>query len=181
MPATFVTTADACDREAAWLVRPGTPQDGLPSLLKVNGGPWDRIQAYVPRTPAARQGQVWVTRTDLSLERFGHVRTLAAYDFLLKCRWPLSNGAGNAEADQRAFDVAIHLLVMRIRGVGPNQPGGADKTHGGAFLQVAEGSEFTHTTPGVRVHFVDADQTITAGLDFMATVMYAADDRDFND
>lgn len=181
MPATFITSADAVDRETAWLNLPGTTQDGLPSLLKLNGGPWDAIQAYNPRTPAARKAQVFVTRTDLAVERLAHVRSIFAYDFLLKCRWPLSNGAGNAESDQRAFDVAIHLLCMRIRGVGPNQPGGSDKTHNGAFLQVAEGSDVTRTTPGIRVHFVDAEQTITSGLDFMATIMYAADDRDFND
>lgn len=181
MPGTFVTSADACDREAGWLSLPGNAQDGLPSLLVVDGGPWDVIQAYQPRTPAARKAQVFVTRLDMSLERFGHVRSIFAYDFVLKLRWPLSSGSGNAESDQRAFDAAVHLLCMRIRGVGPNQPGGADKTHGGAFLQAAEGSDVSHTMPGVRVHFVDAEQTITAGLDFQATVMYAADDRDFND
>jgi hypothetical protein len=181
MPGTFVTSADACDREAAWLSLPGTAQDGLPSLLVANGGPWDVVQAYQPRTPAARKGQVFVVRTNLQVERFGHVRTMFAYDFELKCRWPLSSGSGNAESDQRSFDVAIHKLCMRIRGVGPNQPGGADKTHNGAFLQVAEGSEMTHTVPGIRVHFVDPEQTITAGLDFQASVMYSADDRDFND
>lgn len=181
MPATFITSADACDREAAWLSLPGTVQDGLPSLLVIDGGPWDVVQAYVPRTPAARKGQVFVTRSEMVLERLAHVRSIFAYDFVLKLRWPLSNGAGNAESDQRAFDVAIHQLCMRIRGIGPNQPGGSDKTHNGAFLQVAEGSEVAHTMPGVRVHFVDPEQTITSGVDFQATVMYAADDRDFND
>lgn len=181
MPATFVTSADACDREAAWLSLPGTPQDGLPSLLKMDGGSWDVIQAYQPRTPATRKAQIWVVRSNIQIERFGHVRTMFTYDFDLRLRWPLSNGAGNAESDQRAFDAAVHDLCMRIRGVGPNQPGGSDKTHGGAFLQVAEGSEMTHTVPGVRIHFTDPEQTITSGLDFQASVMYAADDRDFND
>lgn len=181
MPGTFVTSADACDRETAWLTLPGTAVDGLPSLLVVDGGPWDVIQAYTPRTPAQRKAQVWVTRTDFRVERFGHVRSIFGYDFLLKLWWPLSSGTGSAEADQRAFDVAIHLLCMRIRGVGPNQPGGSDKTHGGAFLQVAEGSDVTRTMPGVHVHMDDAEQTITSGVWFRATVQYAADDRDFND
>lgn len=181
MPATFITSSDACDREAAWLSLPGTAADGLPSLLVIDGGPWDVVQAYVPRTPAVRKGQVFVTRSTMVLERLANVRSIFAYDFVLKLRWPLSNGAGNAESDQRAFDVAIHQLCMRIRGIGPNQPGGSDKTHNGAFLQVAEGSEVTHTMPGIRVQFVDPEQTITSGVDFQATVMYAADDRDFND
>jgi hypothetical protein len=181
MPATFVTSADACDREAAWLSLPGTAQDGLPSLLVIDGGPWDVIQAYQPRTPAMRKSQVFVMRSEMVLERFGHVRSVFGYDFVLKLRWPLSSGAGNAESDQRAFDVAVNALVLRIRGVGPNQPGGANKTHNGAFMQVAEGSEVTRMMPGVRVHFVDPEQTITANADFQATVMYAADDPDFND
>lgn len=181
MPGVFVTSADACDREAAWLSLPGTAADGLPSLLVVDGGPWDVIQAYQPRTPAARKGQVFVIRNEMMLERFGAVRSIFGYDFVLKLRWPLSNGAGNAETDQRAFDVAVHQLCMRIRGIGPNQAGGSDKTHNGAFMQVAEGSNVTHSMPGVRVHFVDPEQTITSAMDFQATIMYAADDRDFND
>ncbi len=181
MAGTFITSADACDREAAWLSLPGTVADGLPSLLVMDGGPWDVIQAYQPRTPAVRKAQVFVTRTDLSLERFGAVRSIFGYEFVLKLRWPLSSGSGNAESDQRAFDVAVNALALRIRGVGPNQPGGSDKTHGGAFMQVAEGSETTHAMPGIRVHFEDVEQTITASVDFRATVMYAADDRDFND
>lgn len=181
MPAIFVTSADACDREAAWLSLPGTVADGLPSLLVPNGGPWDAIQAYQPRTPATRKGRVYVTRTNMQVQRFGHVRTMFVYDFMLKCRWPLSSGTGNAEEDQRAFDVALHMLCMRIRGVGPNRPGGSDKTHNGAFMQVAEGSEMTHTVPGIRVHFTDPEQTITSRVDFEASVIYAADDRDFND
>lgn len=181
MSGTFRTSADAPDREATWLSLPGTTNDGLPSLLTVDGGPWDVVQAYSMRTPATRKPQVWVTRSDTHLERFGHVRSIFGYEFLLKLWWPLSSGTGSAEADQRAFDVAIHLLVMRIRGVGPNQPGGADKTHGGAFLQAAEGSDVTHTSPGVHVHYQDAEQSMNEGLWFRAEITYSADDRDLND
>lgn len=181
MPGTFRTSADACDREAAWLSLPGTALDGLPSLLVADGGPWDVIQAYVPRTPGNRKAQVWVTRSDMMLERFGNVRSIFGYEFVLKLRWPLSSQTGNAESDQRAFDAAIQGLAMRIRGVGPNQPGGADKTHGGAFLQAAEGSPVTGTAAGVHVHFDDPEQTMVEGIDFRATVTYSVDDRDFND
>jgi hypothetical protein len=139
------------------------------------------VQAYLPRTPAQRKSQIYVTRQGINVERYGFNRTIAAYDFALRLRWPMSNQSGNAENDQRAFDVAINALLMRIRGVGMNQPGGADKTHGGAFLQAAEGSSVTGTRGGIRVEFVEADTTITAGLDFQATVLYAADDRDFTD
>lgn len=181
MPGSFVTSADACDREAAWLSAPGTVQNGLPSLLTVDGGPWEVIQAYVPRTPAMRKSQVWVTRQMFRAERWANVRTLLGYHFVLKLTWPLSSGSGNAEADQRAFDVAINSLLLRVRGVGPNQPGGADKTHGGAFMQVAEGSSVTGTQSGIQVDYVDPEQTMTAGVDFRATVIYSADDPDMND
>lgn len=181
MPGTFMTSADAVDREATWLALPGTATDGLPSLLVVDGGPWDVVQAYQPRTPAMRKAQVFVLRTDTRVERFGHIRSIFGYEFMLRVLWPLSNQAGNAEADQRAFDVAMHMLCLRIRGVGPNQPGGADKTHGGAFLQAAEGSDITRTLPGIHVHYEDPEQTMANGIDFRATVTYSADDRDFND
>ena len=181
MPGTFVTSADAPDREATWLTLPGTATDGLPSLLVADGGPWEVIQAYAIRTPATRKSQVWVTRSDTHLERLANVRSIFGYEFLLKLWWPLSSGQGSAEADQRAFDVAIHQLCMRIRGVGPNQPGGADKTHGGAFLQAAEGSHYTGTTAGIHVHYQDAEQSINEGLWFRAEITYSADDRDFND
>jgi len=181
MPGTFRTTADACDREALWLSLPGTAADGLPSLMTVDGGPWDVVQAYVPRTPANRKTQIYVVRSTVHVERFGFNRTIAAYDMSLKLRWPLSSGAGNAESDQRAFDVAVNALLLRIRGIGMNQPGGADKTHGGAFLQAAEGSQVTGTRGGIHVEYVDPEATIVSGLDFQATVTYSIDDRDFTD
>lgn len=181
MAGTFRTSADACDRETAWLNLPGTVADGLPSLMVVDGGPWDVCQAYIPRTPAMRKSQIFVTRSSIHVERWGFNRTIMGYDMVLKLRWPLSNGAGNAETDQRAFDVAINMLLLRIRGIGANQPGFADKTHNGAFLQVAEGSEVTATRSGIHVEYVDPEHTITAGVDFQATVTYSADDRDFTD
>ena len=134
MPGQFVTSADACDREAAWLSTPGTADDGLPSLLVADGGPWEVIQAYYPRTPAIRKSQCYVIRTGIHVERFGFNRTIMGYDFALKLRWPLSSGRGSAEDDQRAFDVAVNSLLLRIRGIPIGRPIPADKTHGGAFL-----------------------------------------------
>lgn len=182
MPGTFMTSADAIDREASWLSLPGTANDGLPSLLVVDGGPWDVVQAYTNRTPSQRKSWVFVNRSDIHVERFGHVRTIMGYEFMLRLLWPLSSAqVSNAENDQRAFDVAINMLLLRIRGVGPNQPGGSDKTHNGAFLQVAEGSDVTHTSSGIHVRYEDPELTMTNGSCFRATVSYSADDRDFND
>lgn len=181
MPGAFVTSADACDREAAWLALPGSSDDQLPSLLTVDGGPWDIVQAYQRRTPPTRTSAVFVARSDIHLERFGHQRSIFGYNFVLKLWWPMSSSQGSAEGDQRAFDVAVHALCMRIRGIAPNTPHGMDKTHNGAFMQVAEGSNVTATMPGVHVHFEDAEETLNGGSWFRATAMYMADDRDFND
>ena len=181
MPGTFVTSADAVDREAQWLATPGNANDQLPTLLTKDGGPWEIIQPYWARTPNNRKTRVYVLRSDINVMRYASIRTIFGYEFSLRAFWPLSSGAGVAEDDQRAFDVAIHMLLMRVRGVNPNAPLGADKTHGGRFLQVAEGSDITHTTPGVRVHFEDPQHTIEDGVEFQATITYAADDRDFND
>ena len=46
-----MSTADAVDREAAWLATSG---DGLPALLVTAGGPFGVVQAYWPRTPGKR-------------------------------------------------------------------------------------------------------------------------------
>ena len=179
MPPVYVTTADAVDRETAWL---STSGDGLPALLADAGGAWDLVQAYQPRTPAQRKNQIWVLRRTLrmtrDLDRFAMVRKMPKYGFRLRCWWTLSNGAGSAETDQRAFDAAINDLVTRINGFGPDgspaQPGVADKTHGGRFLSVAE-------NPGdVDVAFTDPDTTLMPSAAFAAEVTYWADDPDFN-
>lgn len=169
MPATFQTTADAVDRETAWLTR----TDSLPPLLVDSGGKWDLVQAYVPRTPAKRKNQIWVTRSSLRMARFALIRKQASYGFRLRCWWTLSSGQGSAEADQRAFDAAINDVLMRINGIGPDGQV-ADKTHNIAFKSVAE-------DPGlIDVQFMEADRTILPTADFYAEITYSADDPEFN-
>jgi hypothetical protein len=170
----FVTTADACDRESAFL---NLTTDGLPVLLASAGGKWDLIQAYVPRTPAARKNQIWVTRSDFILERTANQRSMPTYAIELRLLWTLSSGIGSGEADQRAFDVAINDVVMRVRGTPPGFAGGIgmDKTHGGAFLSAAENPS------RVIVHYTPADMTVVNGAFFEARITYAVDDFDFND
>jgi hypothetical protein len=174
MPAVFVTTADAVDREAAWLNRSG---DGLPALVG-SGGKWDLIQAYAPRTPAKRKNQIWVLRSRLRMARFAMVRKQPTYAFRLRCWWTVSSAQGSAESDQRAFDAAIDDVLARINGFGPAgspaQPGVADKTHGIAFKSVAE-------DPGeIDVVFTEPDKTIVADASLYAEIIYAADDPDFD-
>lgn len=160
-----MSTADAVDREVAWLTTSG---DGLPALLATAGGPWGLVQAYWPRTPGKRTGgQCYVLRRHIHRERFANQRTQDKYEFLLKLVWPLSSGTGNAEADQRAFDAAVNTLLTRIGG-----PVG-DKTHGGRFLSVGENPHYTD------VQFDDPEHTQPPLAIYTATVTYHADDFEF--
>lgn len=163
-------TATAVDREAAWL---STSGDGLPALLKADGGPFDVVQAYWPGNRMATQKTgVYVLRTHLDDNHPMSQRYRPMYLFRLKVVWPVKAATAElAEQEQRALDVAIGFLLQRIRG-----PLG-DKTHGARFLSVGE-------TPGETssaVDFDDPEQTIPANKELRATVMYYADDIEFND
>ena len=163
-----MSTADAVARETAWLATFG---DGLPALLSGQGGPWDVIQAYMPRTPIAQQTQIYVLRRKLSTGRFAQQRRMASYSFHLSCVWPIgatTTGPGLAEAEQQAFDVAIGLLVQRIEDTV------TDHTHGGRFLSVAETPEGTT----VDVEYADPATAIPTGY-LTAAVTYTADDQDY--
>lgn len=157
-----MSTADAVDREVAWLTSSG---DGLPALLVSAGGPWDNVQAYQPRTPGKRASNLYVLRRQIHEKRFANVRRMASYEFVLKAIWPLSNGQGIAEAEQRAFDEALDLVLTRIGGLV------GDKSHGGRFLSVAENPEW------VNVRFTDPEQTLPQG-EFHAEITYYADDTE---
>lgn len=155
-----MSTADAVDRETAWLATVG---DTLPALLASAGGPFDVVQAYQPRTPNRRQKNLFVLRQQLHDKRFAHPRRMSDYQFLLRIWWPLSSGAGSAEADQRSLDAAVDLVLTRIAGfVG-------DKSHGGRFRSVAE------DPAEVTVRFDDPERTMPEAV-FTAEITYYADD-----
>lgn len=159
------TTADAVDREAAWLATSG---DGLPGLLKGAGGPFDVVQAYWPRTQRSQQRGVYVLRRDILDDRFAAIQRLPQHQFVVRVVWPILASTGAAEEEQRALDAAVELLLKRIRG--PM----LDKSHGGRFLSVAE------NPAAIRVVFGDPEQTIPLkALD--AQVSYTADDLTIND
>jgi len=161
-----MSTADAVIREAAWL---STSGDGLPGLLSEVGGPWDIINAYWSRTPSYRINGIYVLRSQLADVRISNQRKRPAHKFRLKLIWVVGStttSAGIAETEQLAFDVAVNLLIHRIRGTL------GDKTHGGAFLSVGE-------TPGrnpeIIVDFDPPETTIDRGF-LSGTVVYSADD-----
>ena len=156
-------------REAAWLT---TSTDSLPSLLAVNGGPWDVIQAFWTRTPITQQTQCYVMSLAISDERVANIRIRPTYEFTLELHWPVvMTGTPLAEAEQQAFKNAIDLLIQRIRG-----PLG-DKTHGGAFRQRGE----VPREPGVHVVIEHPGQTVPASKELRAVVTYFADDYEIND
>jgi hypothetical protein len=166
---TYTGTAGAVAREVAWLTTSG---DGLPALLTADGGPWQNIQAYWPRTPATQQTSVYVLRSSWSDDRASNARIRPTYEFTLKLVWPIRRSvAPLAEGEQQALDNAIDLLIQRIRG--PM----FDKTHGGAFLSVGEAPR----SPGVRITFDDPEVTIDAAKTLRATVSYFADDYEVQD
>ncbi|MFD0405618.1 hypothetical protein [Kitasatospora sp. NPDC127116] len=156
-----MSTADAVDREVAWLTSYG---DGLPALLTANGGQWQTVQAYMPRTPGRRGSNIYVLRRSIREERFANVRRMPTYEFLLRLVWPLSSGSGNSEADQRAFDAAVDDVLTRIGGF----PG--DKSHGGRFRSVAESPRW------IDVRFADPAITVPSEVEFHAEITYSADD-----
>jgi len=167
VPAVFITTADAVDRETAWLRTSG---DGLPALLADDGGHFDLVEPYLLRTPARRKNRLYVLRPKFRIERFGSQRRIPHYDMELLAIWTLSNGTGDFQADQRAFDVALNDVVARIGGFGPPH---MDKTHGGAFMSAAE-------DPGlIEVQITPYDMP-TPGLEIEAHITYTVDDPDFN-
>jgi hypothetical protein len=158
-----VSTADAVDRETAWLTTVG---DSLPALQTSQGGPFDTVQPYWRRTPAGRTTQLYVIRKTIREERLANVRVMPRYQFELRIVWPQSSSTGAAENPQRALDAAVDLVLQRIRGF----PG--DKSHGGRFRSVAENPR------EVTVDFADPVRSIDARADLEATVVYWADDTE---
>lgn len=164
-----MSTADAVAREAAWLNT--STADGLPLLPTSAGGPWDVIQAYMPRTPIAQKTQIYVLRRKLITTRFAQQRRLATHHLHLTCMWPIgatSTASGIAETEQQNFDTALALLVQRI------EDAVSDKTHGGRFMSVAEAPNGT----AIDVDITDPAQAIPTGY-LTASVTYSADDPDY--
>lgn len=162
--------AGAVDREAAWLAA-FNPADGLPPLLAVNGGPFEIVQAYWPRTPSYEKTGLYVLRPSFDEERVAGIRIRDTYMFRVKFVWPVRSAAtGIAETEQRNLDAAIALLFQRIRGLT------GDKTHGGAFLSAGE----VPRMPGPHCETDDPEVTIPQLKSLRGIVTYPADDFEIN-
>jgi hypothetical protein len=161
-----VSSSDAVDREVAWL----TTVDTLPALQATDGGPWDIVQAYWPRSLQTRKSGIYVLRTAVDEARFANQRKMQHHAFRAKLWWPIggtTTGIDIAEDEQRAFDSAISLLLSRIRGTV------FDHTHG-SFLSVAEDGG------RISVRFADPEQTTgSSPACLRGEVTWSADDRDF--
>lgn len=163
-----MSLADAVTREAAWLTTFG---DGLPALLTANGGPFDVVQAYAPRTPATRQTQLYLLRRRVVTSRFSQQRRLATHTFQATISWPIgqsTTSVGIAETEQQNLDNAIELLIQRLEGFVD------DKSHGGRFMSVGEAPNGTQ----FAVQYSDPLPGIAGAL-LTASVTYTADDKDY--
>lgn len=167
-----MSSADAVARETAWLAD-FSEADGLPGLLKAYGGPFDVVQAYVPRTGAQRQARLYVVRSQLRVERFGFNRKINHHTFMLRLYWPQSSPTGQAESVQADFDEAVDLVIQRINGPLAFVNGVLDKTHGARFMSVAE------NPTDIDVQFADPEASIQAQAGLTATITYQADDEDY--
>jgi hypothetical protein len=156
-----VSTADAVTREVAWLCTSG---DSLPALLKAQGGPFDVVQGYWPRTAPKNTRALYLVRTLIHDQRSANVRSMATYTFAARLLWPMLSSAGNAEAEQQALDNAIDKVIGRVQG--PL----FDKTHGNRFLSVAENPAY------ITVQITDPEQALGTDRVLRAEVGYSADD-----
>lgn len=158
-------SADAVDRETAWL---NTTGDGLPPLPADFGGRWDLVQAYWPRIQNTEKRAIYVMRQRLAQPRFANQRVMTGYAFRLRLWWPILAPDGNVEDEQRNLDAACDDLLVRI--TGPM----LDKTHGGRFLSVAENPR------ELTIDFADPAESLLNYNALIADCMYAADDRELN-
>lgn len=156
-----LTTADAVDRETAWLRTSG---DGLPALLESAGGPFTVVQAYLQRVVPAEARSLYVMRRTFRDVRIGSQRRLTRHSMLLRIAWPAVDGDGAVEADQRQLDQAVDKVVQRVRGTL------GDKTHGGRFLSVAEGPDDLTAT------WTDPARTLPDMGVLLVDITYSADD-----
>ena len=161
-----MSTATAVAREAAWLA---ITNDALPVLI-APGGPWEIVQGFWPGAKLRTQKTgIYVDARQLDDPRVSNQRIRPQYQFTLKLVWPIRTPvAPIAETEQQNLSGAVDLLLQRIRG-----PVG-DKTHGGAFLSVAENPR------AVQVTWSDPELTIPDQKALRITVSYRADDLEIN-
>lgn len=167
-----MSSADAVQREADWLsgaaITSGTTGQTLPALVVAQGGLWDVVQAYVPRTSKTTVNRIYVTRARLQSHRVAMQRVRNSHDFRLKLYWKIGSttqAVDIAEQEQQALDNAVEDLLLRIRAFRD------DHTHGGRFLSVAEADGRAE----IDVQYGDPEVDIPAGI-LTASVTYSADD-----
>lgn len=160
-----MSTPSAVDRETAWLQTTG---DSLPSLLTANGGPWQTINGYRPRTPATRQTAIYLLRTGFHDVRVANQRRRRTHDIRANLVWPIgatTTGVDIWETEQRALDTAVDLLLTRVMDLV------GDHTHGGRFLSAAE------VPDRITATFEDPERTATMNpAVLLATVTWSCDD-----
>jgi hypothetical protein len=161
-----VSTADAVAREAGWLA---TSTDALPALL-APAGPFEVVQGYWPAAKLRTKATgLYVEARATDDNRASNQRIRPQYQFTLRIIWPVrATTPPIAETEQQNLDNAIDLVLQRIRG-----PVG-DKTHGGAFLSVAENPRTVTVSRGDPAVTIPEDGALTC------LITYRCDDYELN-
>lgn len=159
---------DAVAREVAWLTA-DLSAFSIGPLLDDQGGPFAVIKGFGRSAKARVQGRtLFVSRERVTEVRFDIQHKQHVHQLRLKIGWPIRSTT--QETDLAALDNALELLLTRVRG-----PFG-DKTHGGRFLQVAEGDE--GTSPLIQVEY-DEPELVDDNTRSEVIVRYLAADLPF--
>jgi hypothetical protein len=157
-----VSTATAVAREAAWL---NVTTDSLPSLLAPDG-PWQVVQGFWPGAKLRTQETgLYLDARLVDDQRVSNQRIRDQYQFSIKVVWPIRTTVPPiAETEQQNAASAVELVRQRISGLV------GDKTHGGAFLSVAENPRV------ISIAWADPEVTIPEQKAIRCVISYRADD-----
>lgn len=145
---------DAVQREVDWLAEQVT---GLPVLLRDQGGPFDLILPYGRKAGTLPAGRYMFAYRESTVERrFAFQQKIQAHRFRLRISWPVRAPGAQPEVDLAELDAAVEDVLAKVRGVINPLP---DHSHGGRFLDVAEGDEGSDRT-GTEVTGDDPDTAI---------------------
>lgn len=143
---------DAVQREVDWLTEEVV---GLPVLLKDQGGAFDLVLPYGRKAGSLPVGgrYMFVYREATVERRFAIQQKIQIHRLRLRVSWPVRAPGAQPEVDLAELDAAVEDILAKVRG-----PFG-DHTHGGRFLDAAEGDEGSDRT-GTEVTSDDPDTAI---------------------
>lgn len=164
---------DAVQREVDWLTSIAAD---MPGLTADQGGPWDLVLPYGRAAGTVTTGRyLWVAREGGNEMRFAIQQKIHVHRMRLRLIWPVRANHARPEDDLALLDAAVADVLTRVRG-----PVG-DHTHGGRFLDAAEGGMTEASSSSVSTIEVEQDDPEKAAEASKSTVTikYLAVDRPF--